>query len=75
VHVSGNKVRGYNEMTAVGNCVTADGTKTRVHACVPMVSVMTSLKITSSLCCRRAGVMVVEYLVEHSLLRRKDIRR
>ncbi|XP_065919409.1 protein artemis-like isoform X2 [Dysidea avara] len=36
VHVSGNKVRGYNEMTAVGDCVTADGTKTRVHACVPM---------------------------------------
>jgi len=29
-------------MTAVSDCVTADGTKTRVHACVPMVSIMTS---------------------------------
>jgi len=64
-------------MTAVGDCVTADGTKTRVHACVPMVRIMMSLRITSLSLCqyRRVSVMVVEYLVEHSLLRRKDIRR
>lgn len=36
--MSGNKVRCYNEIDAVGECVTADGVKTRVHACVPMVS-------------------------------------
>ena len=36
--MSGNKVRCYNEIDAVSDCVTADGSKTRVHACVPMVS-------------------------------------
>lgn len=46
VHVSGNKVRSYNEIDAVGDCVTVDGSKTRVHACVPIVSydiIITSL--------------------------------
>ena len=50
--MSGNKVRCYNEIDAVGECVTADGSKTRVHACVPMVSYDTSyyiiIAITSS---------------------------
>ena len=45
--MSGNKVRCYNEIDAVGECVTADGSKTRVHACVPMVSYDIT---TSSLC-------------------------
>jgi len=45
--VSGSKVHSYNVLDAVGDCVTADGTKTRVHTCVPMVS--DDVIITSSL--------------------------
>jgi len=70
--VSGNKVRSYNVLDAVGDCVTADGTKTRVHACVPMVS--DDVIITSSLHHhRRVNSMAVDCLVEHSLQRRMVI--
>ena len=66
-------MRCYNEIDAVGDCVTADGVKTRIHACVPMVS-YDIITITSSLHhYRRVKDMAVDYHVEHSLQRRRDI--
>ena len=75
--MSGNKVRCYNEIDAVGECVTADGSKTRVHACVPMVSydiICYCIILMSSLHHHR-GVdhMAVGCHVEHSLQRRRVI--